>query len=82
MHVCILLLNWQFFFYSIFRSFGIASKAFIKLSLEPKITENKRFEYEELAVNIFSKFEPFDTSDDHTNKMRTCNICESKIFDW
>jgi WD repeat-containing protein 35 len=59
------------------RSFGTCSKAFIKLeSLD--IPETKRQEYEELAVNIFSRYDPKDTRTDQL----VCFACETHVQDW
>lgn len=60
------------------RSFGTASKAFIKLESLELITEAKRMEYEELAINIFSKHEPVDNRVDRLD----CFTCEGLVPDW
>lgn len=60
------------------RSFGTCSKAFIKLEAIDTIQEHKRQEYEELAVNIFSRYDPKDTKMDQTQ----CFACESYVADW
>lgn len=57
------------------RSFGTCSKAFIKLEMLESISEHKRQEYEELAVNILSKYEPKDTKMDQT----PCFACETLV---
>lgn len=60
------------------RSFGTCSKAFIKLENLELISENKRQEYEELAVNILSRYDPKDTKMDQT----PCFACEILVADW
>lgn len=57
------------------RSFGTCSKAFIKLESLESIPEQKRQDYEELAVIVFSKYDPSD------NRMERihCPTCESLI---
>lgn len=60
------------------RSFGICSKAFIKLEALESIPESRRLEYEEIAVNIFSKHEPSD----NRREQMICYTCESIISDW
>ncbi|KAG5677812.1 hypothetical protein PVAND_007539 [Polypedilum vanderplanki] len=60
------------------RSFGTCSKAFIKLEGLETITEHKRQEYEELAVNILSRYDPIDTKMDQT----PCFACETLVADW
>jgi WD repeat-containing protein 35 len=60
------------------RSFGTCSKAFIKLEGLDTIQEHKRQEYEELAVNIFSRYDPKDSKMDQT----PCFACESFVADW
>lgn len=62
------------------RSFGICSKAFIKLDGLEFIPENRRLEYEELAVNIFSKYEPKDIHTERTTN--SCSICVNSLSDW
>lgn len=64
------------------RSFGTCSKAFIKLeALEANGSaglEQRRQEYEELAVNIFSKHEPNDNRMDRVE----CMTCEALVPVW
>ena len=60
------------------RSFGTCSKAFIKLEALEPIPEHRRQEYEELAVNIFSKHEPHDSRVDRVD----CFTCESLVPTW
>lgn len=60
------------------RSFGTCSKAFIKLEAIESIPEHKRQEYEELAVTIFSRYEPKDTKMDQSQ----CFACESFVADF
>lgn len=60
------------------RSFGSCSKAFIKLEGLENIAEHKRQEYEELAVTIFSRYDPKDSKIDQT----PCFACESFVADW
>lgn len=57
---------------------GTASKAFIKLESLESISEAKRTEYEELAVRIFSKYEPVDNRVDRSD----CFTCEALVPDW
>lgn len=57
------------------RSFGTCSKAFIKLESLEAIPEQRRLEYEELAVNIFSQHEPHDLRVDRVD----CYVCEAMI---
>lgn len=60
------------------RSFGTCSKAFIKLEGLESITEQRRQEYEELAVSILSRYEPKDTKIDQI----PCFACETLVADW
>lgn len=60
------------------RSFGTCSKAFIKLESLDIIPEQRRLEYEELAVNIFSKQEPYDSRTDRID----CDVCDALISSW
>lgn len=60
------------------RSFGTCSKAFIKLESLDIIPEKKRQEYEELAVNVFSKYEP----NDHRVDRIECFTCEALVPNW
>ncbi|XP_046828988.1 WD repeat-containing protein 35 [Vespa crabro] len=60
------------------RAFATCSKAFIKLEAFDSITDTKREEYEELAVNIFTKYNPKDTR----NVKAECVNCETLIPDW
>lgn len=57
------------------RSFGTCSKAFIKLESLEAIPEQRRLEYEELAVNIFSQHEPHDMRIDRVD----CYVCDALI---
>lgn len=61
------------------RSFGTCSKAFIKLESLETIPEQRRQEYEELAVSIFSKHDP---KDDNRTEQMICYTCESIIADY
>lgn len=60
------------------RSFGTCSKAFIKLESLDTIPEQRRIEYEELAVNIFSQHEPEDARTDRID----CYVCDAMIPAW
>lgn len=60
------------------RSFGTCSKAFIKLESLESIPEHRRMEYEELAVNIFSKHEPHDNRSDRNE----CFVCDALVPIW
>lgn len=60
------------------RSFGTCSKAFIKLESLETIPEERRIEYEELAVTIFSQHEPHDTKVDRID----CYVCDAMILPW
>lgn len=60
------------------RSFGTCSKAFIKLESLEEIPEQRRQEYEELAVNIFSKNDPNDSRTDRVD----CFVCEALVPNW
>lgn len=60
------------------RAFGTCSKAFIKLESLETIPEQRRIEYEELAVSIFSQHEPEDLRTDRTE----CYICDALIPAW
>ena len=60
------------------RSFGTASKAFIRLESEESLTQNQRKNYEELALEIFTKHSPKDS---RVNKV-DCPSCEALIPDW
>ncbi|KAM7344254.1 intraflagellar transport protein Oseg4 [Cochliomyia hominivorax] len=59
------------------RSFGTCSKAFIKLESLDNLPEKNQREYEELAVNIFSKNEPIDDKVDFI----TCYSCTKPVAD-
>ena len=59
------------------RSFGTCSKAFIKLEALENVSENRRLQYEELAINIFSRYDPKDTK----TRNVTCFTCESPVSD-
>lgn len=60
------------------RSFGTCSKAFIKLESLDVIPEQRRLDYEELAVNIFSKQEPQDSRSDRVE----CYTCDALVSTW
>lgn len=60
------------------RSFGTCSKAFIRLESLDTIAEQRRIEYEELAVNIFSQHEPEDLRSDRID----CYVCEAMVPSW
>lgn len=60
------------------RSFSTCSKAFIKLEALTKITDLKKNEYEELALDIFLKHSPIDVK----NNKSECVNCESLVPDW
>lgn len=60
------------------RLFGTCSKAFIKLESLDSIAEQKRQEYEELAVTIFSKYDPSDSRMERVH----CPSCEALIENW
>lgn len=60
------------------RSFGTCSKAFIKLESLDQIPEQRRMEYEELAVNIFSKHDPHDNRSDRND----CFVCDALVPVW
>ncbi|XP_064652091.1 WD repeat-containing protein 35-like [Lineus longissimus] len=60
------------------RAFGSASKAFIKLESLENMAEEQREQYEELALEIFTKHSPKDS---RTNKV-DCPSCESQMPDW
>ena len=60
------------------RSFGTASKAFIRLESEESLAANQRKNYEELALEIFTKHSPKDS---RVNKV-DCPSCEALIPDW
>lgn len=60
------------------RLFGTCSKAFIKLESLESIPEQRRQEYEELAVNIFSKYDPSDSRMERVH----CSTCEALIESW
>ncbi|XP_070533961.1 WD repeat-containing protein 35-like isoform X2 [Ptychodera flava] len=60
------------------RAFGTCSKAFIKLESLETITTEHRQQYEELALDIFTKHSPKDT---RANKAE-CTSCETMIPDW
>lgn len=60
------------------RAFGTCSKAFIKLESLESLAELKRQEYEEMAVKIFSKHDPFDSRSDRAE----CKTCEALVSDW
>lgn len=60
------------------RSFGTCSKAFIKLEALDTIPDQRRQEYEELAVSIFSKNDPSDNRVDRVE----CMTCEALVPTW
>lgn len=60
------------------RSFGTCSKAFIKLESLEQIPEQRRMEYEELAVNIFSQHDPNDNRSDRND----CFVCDVLVPVW
>ncbi len=60
------------------RSFGTCSKAFIKLESLENVTPEHRQQYEELALEIFTKHSPKDTR----NNRAECTNCETMIPDW
>ncbi|XP_069691691.1 WD repeat-containing protein 35 isoform X2 [Periplaneta americana] len=60
------------------RAFGTCSKAFIRLESLDKIPENKRREYETLAMDIFTKYTPKDARGNRSE----CTNCETMIPDW
>lgn len=57
---------------------GTCSKAFIKLESLDNVSEKIQQEYEELAINIFSRYEPNDNKVDFI----TCFTCEASVSDW
>ncbi|XP_049547434.1 WD repeat-containing protein 35 [Anopheles darlingi] len=59
------------------RSFGTCSKAFIKLESIETISETRRQQYEELAINIFTRYEPKDNKVKHIS----CYTCETPVAD-
>ncbi|XP_059622220.1 WD repeat-containing protein 35 [Phlebotomus argentipes] len=59
------------------RSFGTASRAFIKLEALEALPEPRRVQYEELSVAIFSRHEPTDTQTDRAS----CFTCEALVAD-
>ncbi|KAK3088211.1 hypothetical protein FSP39_016191 [Pinctada imbricata] len=60
------------------KAFGTCSKAFIKLETLETLTQEQRSQYEELALEIFTKHSPKDS---RTNKME-CSSCATSIPDW
>ncbi|XP_012278888.1 WD repeat-containing protein 35 [Orussus abietinus] len=60
------------------KAFATCSKAFIKLEALEKISEGKREKYEELALNIFTKYSPKNSS----NTKAECVNCETMVPDW
>lgn len=59
------------------RSFGTCSKAFIKLESLRHLPEETQRDYEELAINIFSKNEPVDNKEDFIS----CYACKTSVPD-
>lgn len=59
------------------RSFGICSRAFMKLESIENQPEDIKLEYIEVAANIFSQHEPID----HNTEYVTCHVCQEKIPD-
>lgn len=59
-------------------SFGVCSKALIKLESLEELTVGERQEYEGIAVNIFTKH---GLKDYHMNRVE-CPNCETLISDW
>ncbi|XP_070516916.1 WD repeat-containing protein 35 isoform X2 [Cardiocondyla obscurior] len=59
-------------------AFATCSKAFIKLEGLETISETKKEEYEELAVDIFTKHVPKDSR----NNKAECVNCETLVPDW
>ncbi|XP_043251348.1 WD repeat-containing protein 35 [Colletes gigas] len=59
-------------------AFAVCSKAFIKLESLESISESTREEYEDLAVDIFTKNSPKDVRNSKTE----CANCESLVPDW
>nr|XP_012150631.1 PREDICTED: WD repeat-containing protein 35 isoform X2 [Megachile rotundata] len=59
-------------------AFAVCSKAFIKLESLEIISESAREEYEDLAVDIFTKHSPKDVR----NSKAECANCETLIPDW
>lgn len=60
------------------RAFGTCSKAFIKLESLEELPEELREEYQELAINIFTKHAPKDSRSNRAE----CASCETMIPDW
>nr|KAG5696704.1 hypothetical protein BaRGS_012073 [Batillaria attramentaria] len=60
------------------RAFGTCSKAFIKLESLETLMPEQRQQYEELALEIFTKNSPKDA---RSNKVE-CTSCGSSIPDW
>ncbi|PVD32416.1 hypothetical protein C0Q70_07850 [Pomacea canaliculata] len=60
------------------RAFGTCSKAFIKLESLETLTPEHKQQYDELALEIFTKNSPKDA---RTNKME-CTGCSCAIPDW
>lgn len=59
------------------RSFGICSKAFMKLESIDNQAEDVKVSYEELAANIFSQYEPVDQNVEYV----PCYACQEQIPD-
>ncbi|KAL8581320.1 WD repeat-containing protein 35 [Nucella lapillus] len=60
------------------RAFGTCSKAFIKLESLESLNSEQQQQYEELALDVFTKNSPKDA---RTNKVE-CSSCGSSIPDW
>ncbi|CAG2168264.1 unnamed protein product [Oppiella nova] len=61
------------------KAFSIGSKAFIKLESSDAIAEERRLQYEELAIAIFTRNPPKDTRNWPKSE---CTSCETMISDW
>jgi WD repeat-containing protein 35 len=60
------------------RAFGVCSRAFIKLESIESCTPEQRQQYEELAMEIFTKHSPKDPK----AAMAECTNCETNISEW
>nr|XP_023029130.1 WD repeat-containing protein 35 [Leptinotarsa decemlineata] len=60
------------------KSFGICSKALMKLKSLENLSVQERNQYEKLAWDVFRKNEPVNTK----TKMVTCDNCSNSIQDW
>ncbi|XP_076282876.1 intraflagellar transport protein Oseg4 [Lasioglossum baleicum] len=63
---------------AVHHAFAVCSKAFVKLESLEIIPESVREEYENLAVDIFTKHSPKDAR----NLKAECANCESLVPDW